>query len=206
MSRPSSKRLYAVGTSLWLLAAIAVFTFDGPLARYDVSHIPGDLRRLVELSEVFAHGMGVGMILVTLWVLDRDRRLFVPRVALLAYLPGIIANMCKLLVARYRPAGFDISADAAASFVGIPGNTESWELQSFPSGHTATAVGLALALSSLYPRGRLLFAALAVLAAAQRILFDAHFLSDTFVGAGIACFVAAVLRDHMFWDASDPRA
>jgi membrane-associated phospholipid phosphatase len=76
-----------------------------------------------------------------------------------------------------------------------------WELQSFPSGHTATAVGLALALSSLYPGGRRLFALLAVLAASQRVLFDAHFLSDTLVAAGIACFVAAFLRDRLFWDA-----
>jgi membrane-associated phospholipid phosphatase len=40
----------------------------------------------------------------------------------------------------------------------------------------------------------------AVLAAAQRVLFDAHFLSDTLAGAGIACFVAALLRDRLLWD------
>lgn len=202
MSRSSDARLlYMVGAILWLLAAGSVFTLDGPLARYDVGHVPGDLRRLVQLAEVFAHGTGVGMILVALWVLDRDRRLYIPRVAALAFLSGIIANVCKLLVSRNRPMAFDVSGDTVVSFIGIPGNTELWELQSFPSGHTATAVGLAIALSSLYPRGRKLFTVLAVLAAAQRVLFDAHFLSDTLAGAGIACFVAAILRDRLFWDA-----
>ncbi|MEO8498211.1 MAG: phosphatase PAP2 family protein [Planctomycetota bacterium] len=201
MSPPSDRRLYVLGAILWLLAAGSVFTLDGPLARYDISHLPGDLRRLVQLSEVFAHGMGVGMILVTLWVLDRDHRLFVPRVAALAFLSGIIANLFKLLVTRHRPSNFDMDAAASTSFIGIPGVLGSSELQSFPSGHTATAVGLALALSSLYPHGRGLFAALAVLAAAQRVLSDAHFLSDTLTGAGIACFVAAMLRDRLLWDA-----
>ena len=133
-------------------------------------------------------------------MLDRDRCLYVPRVALLAFSSGILADLCKLLVTRYRPKYFDLSNPAVDSFIGIPGNVGDSELQSFPSGHTATAVGLALALSSLYPRGRVLFAMLAVLAASQRILFDHHFLSDTLAGAGIACIVAAVIRDRLFWD------
>ena len=202
MSRSSDLRLLCVvGAILWLLAAASIFTLDGPLARYDFSHVPGDLRSLVELSEVFAHGMGVGIILVTLWVLDRDLRLYIPRVAVLAFLPGIIANVCKLLVARIRPKALDSNSTAVESFIGIPGSADLWEQQSFPSGHTATAFGLAIALSRLYPRGRRLFAVLAALAAAQRVLDDAHFLSDTLVGAGIACFVAAILRDRLFWDA-----
>ena len=201
MLQPDQGRLYMVGAILWLLAAVSVFTIDGPLARFDVGNLPGDLRRLVELAEVFAHGTGVGMILVACWTLDRDRRLFVPRVAMLAFLPGIIANVCKLLVARHRPRDFDLDSPAITSFLGVPGNTGTSELQSFPSGHTATAVGLALALSRLYPQGRFLFAAFALLAAAQRVLFDAHFLSDTLVSAGIACFVAAILRERLFWDA-----
>lgn len=201
MSPPSDRRLYLVGAIFWLLAGASVFTIDGPLARFEIRELPGDLRKIVELSEVFAHGMGVGIILVTLWVLDRDRRLHTPRVALLAFLSGILADVCKLFVTRYRPRAFDLNSAAADSFVGIPGNAGLSEIQSFPSGHTATAVGLALALGSLYPRGRVLFAMLAVLAASQRILSDAHFLSDTLAGAGIACFVAAMIRDRLFWDA-----
>jgi membrane-associated phospholipid phosphatase len=184
-----------------LLAAASVFTLDGPLARYDITHVPGDLRRLVQLSEAFSHGTGVAVILLVIWTLDRDRRLFVPRVAVLAFLPGTVAQAGKFLVTRQRPLAFDLDGAASASFIGVPGNADFWGLQSFPSGHTATAVGFAFALSCLYPRGRFVFAVLALLAAAQRVLFDAHFLSDTLVSAGIACFVAAALRERLFWDA-----
>ncbi|HUG70933.1 MAG TPA: phosphatase PAP2 family protein [Pirellulaceae bacterium] len=201
MSRPPEIRLYMIGATLWLLATASVFTLDSPLARYDVSHVPGDLRRLVQLSEVFGHGTGVGLILLAIWVLDRDRRLFIPRVVLLTFLPGIFTRAGKLLVSRSRPMVSDLDSAASASFLDVPGSPASWDLQSFPSGHATTAVGFALALSYLYPRGRYLFAVFALLAVSQRVLFDAHFLSDTLVGAGIACFVAALLRDRLLWDA-----
>ena len=119
----------------------------------------------------------------------------------MTFLPGIIARAVKFLVTRERPLTFESRAAASESFLGFPGTPGVWELQSFPSGHTATAVGLAFALSSLYPQGRYLFACLALLAAAQRVLFEAHYLSDTLAAAGIACFVTAALRDRLFWDA-----
>jgi membrane-associated phospholipid phosphatase len=62
--------------------------------------------------------------------------------------------------------------------------------QSFPSAHTATAVGFAAALTWLYPQGRLLFPLLAVLVGCQRIACGAHYLSDVLVGAAAGCLVA----------------
>ena len=62
--------------------------------------------------------------------------------------------------------------------------------QSFPSAHTATAVGLAIALSWLYPRGRWMFATLALLVACQRIESGYHFASDTIFGAAVGLFIA----------------
>jgi membrane-associated phospholipid phosphatase len=68
-------------------------------------------------------------------------------------------------------------------------------LQSFCSGHTATAVGLAISLSFFYPRGRWLFALFAALAATQRLESQAHYLSDTFAAAAVAFLCAAVCTD-----------
>jgi membrane-associated phospholipid phosphatase len=62
--------------------------------------------------------------------------------------------------------------------------------QSFPSGHTAAAVGLALGLCWVYPKGRLLFPLLAMLVACERINDGAHFLSDTLCGAAVSSLVA----------------
>ncbi len=199
MHTNTSRNLCLLAVVLWILAAISVFTIDTAAAQFDVNDFPGELRRLVELSEAFAHGMGVAMILITLFVVDPTKRTLIPRVAVVAFLPGIIANAGKLLVTRHRPRDFDTDQVALESFAGFPGTTVSSNLQSFPSGHTATAVGLAIGLTCLYPQGRYVFAVLAILAASQRVLFDAHFVSDTFAGAGIACLVAGVICNRLFW-------
>ena len=62
------------------------------------------------------------------------------------------------------------------------------DLHSFPSGHTATAVGLAISLDA-DPRGRWLFAVFAALASLQRMTAGAHYLSDSLFGAALACLV-----------------
>jgi membrane-associated phospholipid phosphatase len=143
------------------------------------------------LSEAFAHGVGVLLILVVIAVLDPVHRYAVPRVAAAALGSGLLANVFKLLLARTRPRHYDLSADALDSFAGwfpLLGNS-SWE-QGFPSSHAAVAAGLAIALACLYPRGRWLFPALAALAGLQRVLVGAHFLSDVFWGSAVGCMFA----------------
>ena len=53
-------------------------------------------------------------------------------------------------------------------------------------------MGLAIALAAIYPRGRWLFAAFALLACLQRIHALAHFPSDILAGAAIGCLVGAL--------------
>jgi len=125
--------------------------------------------------------------------------------AVLAYGAGLVANVLKALVGRARPLTRPLEGHVWQTFVGwLPVMSQDWgyAVQSFPSGHTATAVGLAIGLASLYPHGRWLFASFAVLTALQRIVSGAHFVSDTFVGAAVAFFVAALVA-HIF--ANRPR-
>ena len=193
----------------WLAAAFALSTcaallVDVPLSRYAATHsLVGDLRKVLEVSEVFAHGLGVLLILITAAVLDPVRRPRLPRVAACAYGAGLAANILKHFIPRVRPHAFDATADVWTTFlswrvpdVGSIDVLGRSAIQSFPSGHTATAVGLAFGLTWLYPRGRWLFASFAVLAALQRIQSSAHFLSDTLAAAAIGCVVSGwILRD-----------
>ena len=64
-----------------------------------------------------------------------------------------------------------------------------------PSGHTATAFGLAVGLGRIYPQGRWLFFSFAMLAALQRVDVDAHYLSDTVAAAAIGFLCAACVFD-----------
>jgi membrane-associated phospholipid phosphatase len=172
--------------------SVAAFCRNGDL--------PGDIARVLHLSEVFAHGAGIALIMLSAAVLDPANRRRLPRVAIGAYLAGLLANGGKLLIARTRPDAFsggDILDSFGAWFPFLPGRiTEGWNYaeQGFPSAHAATAVGFALGLMAVYPRGRWLFVLFATLASLQRISAGAHYPSDVFIGAAIGCFVVAFLN------------
>src|SRR6185369_11721275 len=101
--------------------------------------------------------------------------------------------------ARTRPLATQQAASVTDTFVSLlpllnPNHLKNGyghHVQSFPSAHAATAVGLAIALSTFYPRGRWLFAVFAGLAMVQRLDAHAHYLSDVLAGASIAFFLAA---------------
>jgi membrane-associated phospholipid phosphatase len=114
-----------------------------------------------------------------------------------------MANILKLAVGRLRPRYFTADGSYLDTFVGglpvvfgasVP-HESGFQIQSFPSGHAATAVGLAIGLTWLYPRGRWLFVSVAVLAALQRIDVRAHYLSDTIAAAAVGCLGAALVMD-----------
>ena len=175
------------------LLAAAALVVDLAVADFvKLGNVPGDLARLVRLSEAFAYGGTVGLIILLAALLDSRGWRVVPRLALTALGAGLVADGIKLLVARQRPSVADLPEHVFDTFVGwLPLLQGGHSLQSFPSGHTATAVGFAVALSSLYPRGWWLFATFAVLAGFQRIESKSHFTSDVLVGAAIGCLVGA---------------
>ena len=175
-----------------LVAGAAALAVDCGLSRWFVDgHCPGELRRLLNAIEPFGNGWGVAVILLVVFNLDLPRRATLPRLLAMSLGAGLMADVIKLTVARVRPHNFSFDGttfDTFGQFFPFLG-TGSVD-QSFPSAHTATAVGLAIALGWLYPRGRGLFIALAVLVACQRLQSGAHYLSDVLCGAGVGCAVA----------------
>lgn len=204
IAQPHLTRAQPRWSTAWLplvfLASAALATqVDAVIAsRVAGRGLSGDLSRLLQFSEAFAHGMGVALILISAAAIDPRGWTILPRLAGCAYGSGLLADAVKLFVARWRPKMVEDWSVGADTFVGwLPAFRseslpEAWghALQSFPSGHAATGVGLAIGLSALYPRAWVWFAALATLAASQRIATGNHFLSDTLVGAAIGLFVA----------------
>lgn len=193
-----SPRLYLLAALLALLAPVAYAADLAVNSFCQDRGLPGDVRKLVLLAETFGHGVGVACILLTVVVLDRTRRRTLPRLVACSFGAGLVANVLKTVVIRTRPRDnqFDSVWETFQGWFPLI-TAESLDkaldsdLQSFPSAHTATAVGLAVALGVLYPRGRWLFACFAGLAALQRIQVEAHFLSDVLAGAAVGCLVAA---------------
>ena len=200
-SRSISRRFLL--SAVLALAAVATFGVDLPVAmklrHWNAEASPEynkdvhDSLGYFDTFEPFGHGRGVVLVLLILHQLDPARRWAIPRVAACALAGGMAANLLKMLIVRSRPNDIplDFHSSVWATFgQWLPGFSGQSGLQSFPSAHTAAAAGLAAALIWLYPQGRWLFTALAVLVGCQRIVSGAHFPSDVLIGAAAGCLAA----------------
>lgn len=181
-------------------AACAALAVDCPLSRWFVEqNCPGSLVRLFGIGEPFGNAFGVLMIALAIWTLDPARRWGIGRLLAMSLGAGLAADVVKMLIARVRPNNFNFQGTVGDTFgQWLPFLGAGSIGQSFPSAHVATGVGVAVALAWLYPRGRWLFATLAVLVACQRIAAGAHYLSDTLCGAAIGWIVATAFL-HNAW-------
>ena len=177
------------------LSAVAI-TADVEFTRYcRKGDLSGDLRRVMNLSEIFAHGFGILICVSLVWTLGPHLRKFLPRLLCIAILPGLAVQLIKLYIVRRRPSYFkrNFADYVNDTWLGLDTANTEYLTQSFPSAHTATAFGLAIAMSWILPRGKVVFFAFAVLASFQRIIAGAHWLSDVFAGVVIAFVVSGLL-------------
>ena len=199
--------------AIWIAATLLIAgaisaAFDIQIAQsVRGGNLPGDVSRILDVSEFFAHGFGVMVIATAIWMMLPDQKRFVPRLLACAFGAGLMANAIKSMIGRFRPVtyanGFpdSIGDTFCGNFLAYAPQQElAWShpVQSFPSAHAATAFGLAICLSWLFPRGRFLFLFLAGLASAQRVVSLAHWTSDVFVGAAVGIVTAQVVLHSVF--------
>ncbi|MGD9854773.1 MAG: phosphatase PAP2 family protein [Planctomycetaceae bacterium] len=188
----SLRRWIFVPATLLLLAAIALFTVDLPIARACAPRDwPDEIHRYLRSIEPFGTIYGHVMLMLGLSVVLPSLRRCIPRVMAATIAAGMTANVIKLMVGRQRPKYFDVtSASASDSFERLfPFLHDGVSLKSFPSAHTAAAVAFAVLLSHLFPRGKWLFGMTAALVAVQRIEVCEHFLSDVLVAGAVGWLV-----------------
>ncbi len=180
---------------LLCLLALAALWIDVPVARLARDGTFAKLRELFENLEPFGHGAGVAAIALAVFCLEtRHRRRNTTGILLAAIGSGLAANLLKLVIRRDRPWG--IAAEVThglETFGGLfPSLGGSSHAQSFPSAHSATAMGLAVALASYYPRGRHMFYALAGATAISRVIAPSHYISDTLAGLALGIAIGQV--------------
>lgn len=176
-----------------LIAVLVSLAIDVPIAGYakEGKH-PRWFAELLENVETFGHGIGATLIVIGVLILDVPRRRSAWQLLAGSLGAGLTANLLKLIVIRYRPRGLAAFPETVwATFGGWWSGTGGNDLQSFPSAHSATAVGLAMMLSAYYPRGRWYFTLLAILVGMQRVQVSAHYPSDVFAGAIVGWCVAS---------------
>jgi membrane-associated phospholipid phosphatase len=192
---------------IWLVAFVAlvalacfvfVWPYDLEISQYfRTTKLPGELQKLVNISEAFAHGTGIAVILIALFWLDPVRRKKLLLVALVVVMASVAANSAKRVYPRIRPhTDGDVYVTAASDSWLDPATVKKSETatQSFPSGHSTATVSFALGLAFVYPRGAGLFLCLAMLACLQRVASAAHYPTDVFAGA----FLGSLLAGSVF--------
>ena len=108
-------------------------------------------------------------------------------------LSGLSADLVKYIAGRARPKlyfnehlyGFDFFRWQYA-----------WT--SFPSGHSATAFGVAILLALLYPRWRFVALVGALLIAFSRLVLAQHYMSDVIAGSFLG-IVSSVLLYNLYF-------
>ena len=178
--------------ALLILGAVLVLPLDFVVGRWAAAgECPGFFRELFEAVEPFGNGNGVFYIVLALLALDWGRRRTIPRILVTAFGAGLAADVVKLFVERTRPCAYVFDGtiwDTFGRFFPLTGAGSGG--QSFPSAHTALAVGLAAALAWNYPRARWFFFTVAAVVGIQRVTGGAHYLSDAFFGAAVGWVVA----------------
>ena len=104
--------------------------------------------------------------------------------------PGLMTNLLKRLIGRGRPGEFD--AVGAFSFQNILNDST---FQSFPSGHSATAVATAFAVGFLWPRLFMALFVIGIVVAISRVPVGAHYPTDVFAGIVVGMLGAYLVRN-----------
>jgi membrane-associated phospholipid phosphatase len=111
---------------------------------------------------------------------------------------GLAADLLKFIFGRARPK---MLLEQGIYGFGFFHAEHAWT--SFPSGHSATAMSVALTLSLILPRYRPEFFAAAVLIAASRVVLDKHYLSDVVAGSMLGIVTVVMLYQRYFRTALD---
>src|SRR3954467_14040108 len=89
------------------LAAVLVFQYDVRISLVGLNlNLPRELDELLSLGEVFGHGIGALFVGWLIYALAPRFRWAIPRVLAVALSAGLLADVIKLFVARWRPMYF----------------------------------------------------------------------------------------------------
>lgn len=182
---------------------LSVVYLDHPLARL-MGGAPAWLHRTAEWvtrlgrSDIYLVPLGFAVLLLALAasrLAGSDRRVVARFWAwtggfiwLSIALSGIFNDLVKLIAGRPRPM---VAGWGSRPF------TFGYDFQSFPSGHSAVAFGLALSIGLIWPRWRAPLLCFASAVAASRVVLNAHYLADVLGGALVAWLTVAWLA-HAF--------
>ncbi len=181
---PALKRFALLTVAAVIAFAVAYAWIDIPLAR-SFQGIGSSTRVLFAFITRFGEG-GVYLVplgLIFIWARWKGAALWASRAGFLftaVAVPGILGDIMKPIFGRARPVL--LFREDLFGFAWSGAHANNW---SFPSGHSITVSALAVALYAIHPPLWPVYALLALLVMASRIVLDQHYLSDVIAGAYI---------------------
>jgi undecaprenyl-diphosphatase len=104
--------------------------------------------------------------------------------------PGLAVNLLKRLFGRARPELFVETGMFQFQHV-----FNDWSFQSFPSGHSTTAIGTAFVIGFMAPRYFRLIVLIAVMTGISRVVIGMHYPTDVVAGFVIGTLGAYAIRN-----------
>ncbi|MBN1929541.1 MAG: phosphatase PAP2 family protein [Chlorobiaceae bacterium] len=189
-----------------LLCAISFFLFDKPLTLFFQQFNTGLWRDIWKAitragqSEWYL----VGGLALYAWFRKRNRIL--ARKGLFLFttvaVSGLTADLLKFVFGRARPKL--LLHDGIYGFEPF-GHAFNHAWQSFPSGHSTTALSAALSLSLMLPRLRPVFIIAGIIIAASRVVLCQHYLSDIIAGSTLGVVTVMLLYQRFFPASADDK-
>lgn len=191
-------------SGILLLCVLLFFFIDRPLALFFQPLNQGpwrDFWKAVTLAGQSEWYLVTGLALYA-WFRKRDRKRSRASFFLFSSVAvsGLTADLLKFILGRARPKLF--FKEGIYGFDFFHGHIEhAWT--SFPSGHSATALSVALTLSILYPRFRTGLIFTGVVIAASRCVLCQHYLGDVAAGSALGALTVSLLYQRYFHTAFD---
>jgi membrane-associated phospholipid phosphatase len=116
---------------------------------------------------------------------------------------GLTVDLIKFIAGRARPKLY-----FSEQLFGFDGFHWEHAWTSFPSGHSATALSVAMFLALLFPRWRFVALFAGTLVAFSRIYLSQHYISDVIAGSFLGIVSTVLLYNHFFkskLNASEPK-
>ncbi|NTW51168.1 MAG: phosphatase PAP2 family protein [Chlorobiaceae bacterium] len=200
MNERQQEQLLLLTATLFCIASF--FLFDAPVARFFSQFSDPIWRKswkaVTNAGESQWYLVG-GLALFAVYR-NRNRRAAMSGLFLFntVALSGLTADLLKFIFGRARPK---MLLEHGIYGFGFFHADHPWT--SFPSGHSATALSVALTLSLILPRFRLAFMAGGILVAASRVVLCQHYPSDVVAGSMLGVVTVTLLYQRYFRTALD---
>jgi membrane-associated phospholipid phosphatase len=190
---------------LWLLAGIAAVLVTWPLdASVDKALLAAGNPNLKAFASAFSK-IGEGWVIALIGILGMTIFLFLKRtelaskfffVALTSEVAGLAATILRIFIGRTRPNNHSVPQGIYGVWYHGHWIIGKYAFSSLPSGHAATAVGLAAAAWLIHRGWSAIFFIYALGVMWSRIALAAHHLSDVTASIFLAIIVALLMKRY----------